>query len=329
MRAVEVLGLIEAAYQVEVSPADWLRGVLAAARPHLDCGAGVAAYFVDVSTPAGFVASGYVGEGLMGSTDGVARFEAWDRMTPAVVKRHIHLFGAGGTSGTIPFPATEPDLVARLLDTHRYPDILGVNAIDASGRGCSLAAAIPGPGARPFPFGHRDLLDRIAAHLAAGARINRTLGGRGEAVISAGGKVEHAEGAATSAGARDALRTAVIAIDRMRARPQRLSADDATDIWQALIGGRWSVVDSFERDGRRFYVAHPNQPRPQPRGALTEREAQVVGAVAMGHSNKAIAYELGLSLSTVATHIRRARTKLAVSSRIELIQAHRALTRRG
>ncbi len=328
MRAVDVLGVIEAAYRVDATPAAWLRGVLAAARPHLDGGLGVAAYFVDVSQPDGFTTSGYVGEGLMGSAEGVARFEAWERLTPAAVKRHIHLFGTGGSSVTIPAMAADPDMVARTTESHRYPDILGVNALDAAGLGCSLAAALPTRGVPRVPFGDRELLDRVAAHLAAGARIGRALHRRGEAIISPSGTIEHAEGPAATATARDALRSAAIAIDRLRARPQRLSADEATQTWQAMIAGRWSLVDSFEQGGRRYYVAHPNQPRPATRGALTAREAQVVGAVAMGHSNQAIAYELGLSPSSVATHLRRARTKLGVSSRVELIRAHRTLLSR-
>jgi DNA-binding NarL/FixJ family response regulator len=57
-------------------------------------------------------------------------------------------------------------------------------------------------------------------------------------------------------------------------------------------------------------VAHRNDATvPDVRG-LTWRERQVAGHAALGHSNKVIAYELGLSVSTVGEHLARARAKL-------------------
>jgi DNA-binding CsgD family transcriptional regulator len=53
---------------------------------------------------------------------------------------------------------------------------------------------------------------------------------------------------------------------------------------------------------------------------LSNREATVLRYVAAGHSNKLIAAELRLSLESVATYIRRARSKLGVSSRTALIR---------
>jgi DNA-binding NarL/FixJ family response regulator len=46
-----------------------------------------------------------------------------------------------------------------------------------------------------------------------------------------------------------------------------------------------------------------------------------VAQVALGHSNKLIAYDVGVSTSTVATLLARARAKLGVESRIALIRA--------
>jgi DNA-binding CsgD family transcriptional regulator len=52
---------------------------------------------------------------------------------------------------------------------------------------------------------------------------------------------------------------------------------------------------------------------------LSGREQQVVLQAIQGHSNKLIAIELGLTESTVATHLRRALGKLGLRSRRELI----------
>ena len=70
----------------------------------------------------------------------------------------------------------------------------------------------------------------------------------------------------------------------------------------------------MDSDGRRFILAHRNDPdAPDIRG-LTLRERQVVAYVALGHANKVIAYELGLTISTVASHLARARLKLGLRS---------------
>src|ERR1041384_847047 len=48
-------------------------------------------------------------------------------------------------------------------------------------------------------------------------------------------------------------------------------------------------------------------------------EWQVVGLAAHGHSYKLIAYELGLTVSTVSTHLARATAKLGIDSRRSLL----------
>jgi two-component system nitrate/nitrite response regulator NarL len=50
---------------------------------------------------------------------------------------------------------------------------------------------------------------------------------------------------------------------------------------------------------------------------LTERERQILGHLAQGKSNKAIAQEVGISLDTVKLHVRNVLAKLNLSSRVE------------
>jgi DNA-binding CsgD family transcriptional regulator len=79
---------------------------------------------------------------------------------------------------------------------------------------------------------------------------------------------------------------------------------------EELCAGRWSLIERFERAGRRYFLAHRNDPKLASQRALTERERQVLTSVARGHSNKAIAHSLGVAISTVATYLHRARRKL-------------------
>jgi DNA-binding CsgD family transcriptional regulator len=88
--------------------------------------------------------------------------------------------------------------------------------------------------------------------------------------------------------------------------------------WRDLQRGEWSLVKHFDRDGRRYLVAvRPEAARKAAR--LSAREREVCARVANGASNKAIAYELGISLSTVAGYIATSMKKLGVASRVALI----------
>ena len=44
LRATDLMDVVDAAYKVDLPDAEWLRELAHAARPHLDCGFGVAAF---------------------------------------------------------------------------------------------------------------------------------------------------------------------------------------------------------------------------------------------------------------------------------------------
>ncbi len=72
-----------------------------------------------------------------------------------------------------------------------------------------------------------------------------------------------------------------------------------------------------------FAGTGPADPLPQPVEPLTEREEQVLAAVARGLSNSEIASELYITLSTVKTHVASLMTKLDARNRVEIaIWAH-------
>jgi len=97
----------------------------------------------------------------------------------------------------------------------------------------------------------------------------------------------------------------------------------ALELWKALVRGRWSTVDWFDSDGRRFVLGLPNPPNvSDPRG-LTEREEQVVAYALSGQTNKLIAYQLGLSMGRVSTLMSSAMRKLGMQTRAQLIKKFR------
>jgi DNA-binding CsgD family transcriptional regulator len=139
-----------------------------------------------------------------------------------------------------------------------------------------------------------------------------------EAILKPDGRLEHAEPAAQGDAARAALHRAVLAMDQARGRMRRDDPDRAVALWRALVAGRWSLLDHFDSDGRRFIVAHRNDAKIPDKRGLSLREQQVLAHASIGNSNKVIAYELGLSVSTVGTHLASARTKLNLPSRAAL-----------
>ncbi|WJK35899.1 response regulator transcription factor [Solwaraspora sp. WMMA2065] len=67
-----------------------------------------------------------------------------------------------------------------------------------------------------------------------------------------------------------------------------------------------------------FAAAGPVAPVRQPLDPLTDREEQVLVAVARGRTNTEIAGELHISLSTVKSHLAALMTKLGVRNRVEV-----------
>jgi DNA-binding NarL/FixJ family response regulator len=122
------------------------------------------------------------------------------------------------------------------------------------------------------------------------------------------------------------IRDAAVAIDRATRQLRLRDPAEALRLWEALGDGRLVVVDEFERDGRRYLVTRtqPGAPVQSPHEALTPRQREVAAYAALGHANKLIAYELGVSVSTVATHLMAAARKLGAPSRAALIRKARA-----
>jgi DNA-binding NarL/FixJ family response regulator len=75
----------------------------------------------------------------------------------------------------------------------------------------------------------------------------------------------------------------------------RSQPKEAVAIGRALADGRWSLVDHFDHEGRRYLIARPSEPDARAWAKLTERERVAVAFASMGHANELIAYELGLA----------------------------------
>lgn len=93
----------------------------------------------------------------------------------------------------------------------------------------------------------------------------------------------------------------------------------------ARLHGKWTIIEQFVLHGYEYrLIRSPQVERDASR--LTKRERQVVEQALDGHTNKSIAYALGVSQSTVGVLIFRAAAKLGVKSRAELLSAYARLT---
>jgi DNA-binding CsgD family transcriptional regulator len=233
--------------------------------------------------------------------------------------------------------ASAPEFLGPIVaerERNGHGDIYYLNTLEPSGVGCALLCCVRSPDSSLGPK-EQSILRRIANHLTAAYRCRRragsdtaTLSGAttaesgeiAEAVVDAEGRIVHASGDGRAALAREQIEAAAKNMLVARARAKRTDGYAALELWHPLIAARWTLVDSFESDGRRYVVARENQAQGPQLGPLTGRERQVVLQAALGQSNKEIAYLLGISHSTVRVLIARAARRLGVRTRRELLE---------
>lgn len=299
------VALVEAAYSFAEDERAWLRGLASAAGGLFPSASAVIAFTYDAR-----------------------RRRTADWLDPPVPGEHGELLAAGvvashrrRSGGTRVLPYLDPRSVSTSSELFTHDpgaprndpgaeageklgirDLLRVKACAGDGVGVVLAAALD----------RRTRVDRatasrwrrLVAHLAAGLRIRRMLALPSAIFDNAARLVHTSAGLPQSTLAR--LREHVVALDRARAR----GGQEALDTWTALARGDWSLVDRFDRDGRRFWVArYLGAPQADPR-RLGPREWAVATLVSRGESNKATAIALGVSEGTVAAHLASVRKKL-------------------
>ena len=317
----DAIAIVEAAYDPEGDDDAWFGRVVDSATPLLDRGFGVLAWRYEVTESARMRiwSSRYAAgteaqaarmlEGLGGATA---------EMTPEQNRMaYVESAPVNTVSGIYGGAPRHQPRFGHHLASMGVHDMLVVLSRNPSRHGCVFASALPkvtSPSASD-----RRTWTRVAAHVAAGCRLRREVHGGDAAVLAPSGRVEHAEGDARAKTAREALRDAALRIDRARSK-SRDDPDEALSLWQGLIAGRWSLVDRFDSDGKRYLVARRNAPHVSDPRALTLRERQVLAYLAMGHPHKLIGYSLGVSVGAVSAHRTSAMRKLGLRTHAEVVQ---------
>lgn len=319
--AIDLLNLLDAVYDVEQSRSRWFTGVLEAFLTTFGPGAGVGGVLYDIS------ASDRIAVELMkgvhippGWREAGLDIHADTRFIPAIVANYRSTLCA---SLADLLAAASQDMHTEYYSRHGIRGQIMVNGADCSGKGGVIFLFSSSP--ITLSDAQRDLFSRLATHIATAYRLQRGRPHDPEAILTPGGHVEHAEPAARAAATRQHLGLAV------RQREQIRSAQtDARRVIRGLKGlvdGTWTLVDQYERGGKRYVLARENAPKPREPARLSERERQVAALAALGRTNKLIAYELGLAQPTVRVLMARACAKLGVKTRMELIATERGRRR--
>lgn len=334
MAKADLLSIVEAAYRVELEDAAWLAGLAEAVLPHLDDGFGVAAFEFY-----------RLGDGLpevvqrchLGIPDKLAAIYPiiFQTMDPEIRQRPFRMgpcITGSQMMGMRRGFLDEPHMKQYAQKFGMY-DSFWITAAEPSGRGCGFhtgrSRLTRASAAQVRQWG------RIAAHLSTAVRLRHALKGlpsgradaEPEAIFDPSGKIHDATGAARSEHARDLLRRAVLMLEKSRGPLRTKDPEKSLEIRKALVAGRWSLVDQIEQNGERYIVARQNEPTAPGPALLSKREKEIIGYAQLGHHDKLIAYELGIAHSTVRVLLGRAKAKLGVRSRKELLEACRGTAR--
>jgi DNA-binding CsgD family transcriptional regulator len=322
---LDYVAVIETAYRFDLPDEEWLTSLLSQLRPALDHGLGVFGWFFHDDLLLGRIRTPIFLDNPSWSYELSARAA---RLIAPELWRAVYLSPtcAPVSQAHKRYPALHGGYLDVVLPYGIRDQIL-VRAYDASRTGAVFSAH-----ARQTVRLHPRrafCLSRVAAHVAAAYRLRRhadrlpgrqTEAANSEAVLAPDGRLLDAVGEAKSPRFAAVLTAAAKRMERSRTFLRHRTPENAVALWRALVAGRWSLVETEERGGRRFIVARRNAPGVAAPAVLTPTERRVAALLALAHPQKLVAYELGLSEPTVAALARRALSRLGLRSRTELAQ---------
>ncbi len=320
-KRVDLVGIVESTYQLEGTIKDWLQGIADSANPLLGTGSGLAATLVNPTLPAGPI------ERI--AISGPAYYHKAARTaigsaSPLSMQCILAFGNATCTLSEAVYPAdpAHAELIRQCMHG-RYPDILVV--ICDSGAGRMVFLGSPLTARRAATRAERFVLNRVAAHVGSALRLRAQVerldpedSDTTEAIFKPDGKLVDARGAARSKSARERLRESVLRSERARGPLRRRDSSQALALWEALVRGRWSLVDRFDTHGTRMILAVENTPPANDPRGLSASQLRVADALGHGRTTKEIAYTFGVSPSAVNNSIGETRRKLSLRSRSEV-----------
>ncbi len=319
----DLLRIVESIYRIDLGDDDWLITVADGLRPRIDMDSlGTFGALYRCQEPAGFVPTRVIYRDVPESLRCALDLTP-DDVSSGILSRSV-FFGAEVRSWQ-----DNPCVQTGALRRHGAADLLSLNAIAPDGTGCWFGGFQKTGG--PLSDTARLTLTSIARHLAAAYRLRHRLQLAAippdpldaELDDPRGGR--EASDAATGSPMGEALEFAMSALSRGRSSSRGTGRVEGVDHEPHSAARRWTLVESFEREGRACVLAMANRPKRCGAARWSQRERDVVQHALLGHRNKVIAYDLGLAASTVRVLISRAAAKVGARSRQELLEKAAAL----
>lgn len=319
-----IITLIEELYFVERSAEEWLNGILSKAGQFLDRGAGLGGVLYHLAPRETLNVQQMIGAKL---------YENWLKVgeqmhaAPEFARDHERVYRTlqCATLQECIRGSLAEDMAAEMYRNQGVAGVTMINGLSPSGEGCALY--IFSPRDDHLSNRKRELLCRLSSHIATANRLRCRLKASDEkinpitadAVLSAGGKLEHARGAARPGASRENIKRAFDAREWARGRA-RIDPERASLVWKGLVHAKWSLIDHFESDGKRYVLAQENSIAVAGMTLFSARERECLALALQGRPNKSIAYELGVANATVRVLMSRAAQKIGARSRRELLE---------
>lgn len=118
--------------------------------------------------------------------------------------------------------------------------------------------------------------------------------------------------------AREDLREAVRTFEDAR-ESAAVDPSKAARSVSSAFPAKWTVLETFDRDGTRYVLARENRPRPKSLADIPAAERSVLECAMRGLATKEIAHVLSISDATVRVLLMRSARRCQVLGRRELI----------
>ncbi len=312
----DYVAMIEASYDLSCDEPEWLRRLVRTAFPLLNQGSGVAAFFWDLSHVGELRIAHPVYAGCSpalhaGLTDSGARLTEQQAQALYLRGRPYKLVSR---EARVRYSRAQAAYEARF-------DAAGFTAVscaELARTGCVLLVPNGATSGAAPQLGRA--IDHVARHVASGLRLRRALAeplDSADAILDGDGHLVHVAPPASGRRERGSLVGAARRLHDSR-KARRSRPTEAVELWRALVLGRWSLVDHLDSDGKRFLVARRNPIGVHEPAALSEGERRAALLFSLIGSVKLVAYELGLTPSTISGELRSACVKLGCRNRAEL-----------
>jgi DNA-binding NarL/FixJ family response regulator len=321
IRGLSAVDIVETAYRLEGTEAEWLDALLARARPDIDTGCGVYAFTGNEAVPNFKASPVFVQHDLdAGFLGRLAQLNSEVPQDLADLLR-ARVVTCGGLVQTL---GVDSPVVKSFRSIVTKPtgvqDGFSLFAQDAEGGSVDLSA--PSRSVLNLAPRVRGIWRRVGLHVASALRLRRKLAAHAsvrDALLDPSGKLQDASTTvAHDKTAQAVLVRAVAAMEEARSSKVRGSPERALALWQGLVAGEWSLVEHWESGDRRYLAAYRNRPEIRDPRALTPTECSTLKYLALGATNKEIEFALGLPAGTVSSSVTSILKKLRVKRRVDL-----------